>query len=56
MTEPPSESNVQETVIWPGDCEIRTGAAEIVGLDATVNVFLTENAPTPALLVALTRY
>jgi hypothetical protein len=38
------------------DADTLTGAREIVGVDARMNVVLTENAPSPFVDVAYTLY
>jgi hypothetical protein len=54
--DPPSEVKVHETVIDVIVALTKVGAVDIVGVDASMKVFLIENVPLPTFDVALTLY
>jgi hypothetical protein len=56
ITEPPSDARVHSTVTSELDYETRVGAADTVGFDAKVKVFLIEKSPVPASVTARTLY
>lgn len=56
ITDPPSESITHSNSINSRVVVTKTGAYEIVGLDARINVLLIEKAPSPASVTARILY